>query len=118
MESVIANLDMSCVTDRTHEMEIDMTEQEVLAANIAALGVDVSEIERCKPFPDQILALMEAAVRKLKRPVKPSEILAQGCRLSPSGLRSQLAQLKNSGRVIALTDPRKSDQLVYLPRIV
>ena len=97
---------------------IDMTEEEVLAANMKALGLPPDSIALAQPMADLALAAMEKAVRKHRRLVGTEEIMAEGFPYSRTSLRDQLIRLRSDGRAFARPDPRKSDRWVYMPRVV
>jgi hypothetical protein len=97
---------------------IDMTEAEVLEANLAALGIHPDAIYACRSFEEQILEALEAAARRLKRPVRTKEILDGLSGISLTTLRYQLAQMRRDNRVFAFVDQRKRDNWVYLPKVV
>lgn len=97
------------------EREINLTESEVIAANLAALGVSEDTASE-KSRPEQVLAALEHLIRERGRLVTNVE-LADHLGSSASSVGNVLRDLRTKGKVIQVTN-RQTSKLAYIPKVV
>lgn len=101
--------------DSERKSEIGLTPDDVLAATMAALGLDVNGARAIAESPaDRVLAAYREEIAERGRPVTAVEVSR---RLGLSGARVSVVsgQLACAGRMIRALD-KSSGKVVYLPK--
>lgn len=95
------------------EREINLTEAEVLEANLAALGVSTANVG--KSPEEQVYEALASLMRERKSYV-PNKAIAEVVGLSPNTITNILGRLATKGRVIQTVNP-KTGKPCYVPRV-
>lgn len=114
---------VSVEAEVTTNRVIDLTEDEVVLANLRALGIErPAAFTKSRPESHAVvLEAMKRAVHKHHRMVRSREIVEEAgpeFTCGPSRMRKVMQELRKDGSVIARPDPLKKDSWVYMPKVV
>lgn len=101
--------------DGTIRCTVGLTESEVLAANLAALGLSADSVRTDDTGAgDRVLAAYREVIAAEGRPVSAVEV-ARYASMSNSRVAAVARQLFDAGRMLRAVD-KKSGKVVYLPK--